>query len=93
MKRSKEKVTLKYSKAEKEFLVKYPEYKNRNGRITGNFFSGLLDMAEQRVKELGSENLKDYFEKGGFDIETFTISISAKMGQKVNERIDGRKFT
>jgi len=38
MVRSKEKVTVKWSKKEKCWISKYPEWKNRNGRITGNSF-------------------------------------------------------
>ena len=93
MKQSKEKVTLKYSKKEQDFITKYPEYKNRNGRITGNFLLGLLELAEETVISRGNESLRDYFDKGGFDIETFKISINAKQGQTNNERVDGRKFT
>ena len=89
--RCKEKVTLKYSKARKEFIVRYPEYTNRNGGITGSFFSHLYDLAESRVIDLGYESLRDYFDKGGFDIDTFTISINAKIGQTQNIRNDGKQ--
>lgn len=90
MKRSPEKVTLKYSKSRSEFILRYPEYTNRNGKITANFISGIFDFAQKEVERLGYKNLKDYFEVGGFDVETFTISINAKVGQKTNKRCDGR---
>jgi len=93
MRASKDKVTLKYSKSRQEFVVNYPEYKNRNGKITASFLSGIFDMAEARAKELGFDTLGEYFKSGGFDIETFKISINAKMGQKINIREDDRCFT
>lgn len=88
--RCKEKVTLKYSKSKKDFISRYPEYKNRNGEITGLFFTSLYQLAESKVIDLGYESLRDYFDKGGFDIDTFTISINAKIGQTQNIRSDGK---
>ena len=88
--RCKEKVTLKYSKARKEFIVRYPEYTNPNGNITGLFFSHIYDLAQSKANDLGYESLRDYFDKGGFDIDTFTISINAKIGQIQNIRTDGK---
>lgn len=88
--RCKEKVTLKYSKARKDFISRYPEYSNRNGEITGLFFTNLYYLAESKANELGYDSLRDYFDKGGFDIDTFTISINAKIGQSQNIRTDGK---
>lgn len=89
--KSKEKVTLKYSNDRNEFILTYPEYTNRNGKITANFISSLYDLAESKANELGYKNLSDYFECGGFDIKTFTISVNAKLGQTINKRCDGDK--
>lgn len=91
MKRSKEKVTAKWSKREKDWLYRYPEYKNRNGRKTAHFFDTIIKMAnDYAVEKLGYKNLRDYFESGGFDPDTFTISINAKVGYTDNISIDNK---
>lgn len=72
------KVTLKWSEKQQDFIVRYPEMPNRNGRITGSFFCHITEMAEDYAKKIGYESLKDYFSKGGFDINTFRITIELK---------------
>lgn len=93
MKRNPEKVTLRYSKKIKDIGLTYPEYTNRNGKITANILLHIYQMAENYAKESGHKNLKEYFDKGGFDFETFTISINAKNNQTQNIRVDGRVFS
>lgn len=89
--RAKEKVTAKWNKKEKDWFYRYPEYKNRNGRITAHFLDTIIHLAEEyAIKELKCKSLRDYFEGGGFDPDTFTISINAKIGQTLNLREDGR---
>lgn len=84
MKRSKEKVTLKWSKNESDWIVKYPEWKNRNARITGSAFCSMIQEFEKFMaknwegKPTGFTNLRDYLSDGGFDPDTFTISVNAK---------------
>jgi general stress protein 26 len=89
MSKTKEKVTAKWNKKEKDWFFRYPEYQNRNGKITAHFFDGMIKYADDYAKELGYEDLRDYFEKGGFDPDTFEIKIHAKLGQKYNIRSDG----
>jgi hypothetical protein len=89
MKKCKERVWSKWSKKESDWIFRYPEYKNSNGRITAKFISGMIETADNTVRSLGYENLRDYFEKGGFDPDTFTISINAKHGSN-NIRVDGK---
>jgi hypothetical protein len=93
MKRNPEKVTLRFSKKENDIVTSYPEYKNRNGKITANILYTFYEMAEKYAKENGYKDLREYFDKGGFDFETFTISINAKNGQTQNIRVDGRVFS
>ncbi len=84
MKRSKEKVTVKWSKTEKDWISKYPEWENRNARITGNAFFGMIQDFDKYISKnsennpSGYKNLRDYLSKGGFDPDTFTISVNAK---------------
>lgn len=85
MKRSKEKVTVKWSKKEKDWVSKYPEWENRNARITGNAFFDMIRKFEEFMskdwqgKPTGFTNLRDYLSNGGFDPDTFTISVNAKL--------------
>jgi len=41
--RSKEKVTVKWSKKENCWISKYPEWRNRNARILGNNFFTMIE--------------------------------------------------
>ncbi len=75
MKRSKEKVTVKWSKKENDWVSKYPEWENRNARILGNNF---FEMIKEFEKWKG-ESLRQVLINGGFDPETFTISVNAKL--------------
>ena len=92
MKRSKQKVIVKWSKREKDWLSKYPEWENRNARITGNAFFNMIKKFEEFMskdwqgKPTGFTNLRDYLSKGGFDPDTFTISVHAKIKNEKNGR-------
>jgi len=83
--RSKEKVTVKWSKKEKDWVSKYPEWENRNGRITGNSFFNMIRLFDESISKDWEGNpgeyksLRDYLETGGFDPDTFTISVNAKI--------------
>ncbi len=85
MKRSKEKVTVKWSTKEKDWISKYPEWKNRNARITGNALFDMIRTWEAFMsknwegKPTGFKSLRDYLSDGGFDPDTFTISVNAKI--------------
>lgn len=84
MKRSKEKVTVKWSNKENDWLSKYPEWENRNARITGNCFFDMIRKWEEFMskdwegKPTGFVSLRKYLSDGGFDPDTFTISVHAK---------------
>lgn len=83
--RSKEKVTVKWSNKEKDWVSKYPEWSNRNGRITGNAFFNMIRKFEDFMskdfegKPTEFTNFRDYLSSGGFDPDTFTISVNAKI--------------
>lgn len=83
------KVIVKWSKKKNDWVSKYPEWENRNARITGNSFFGMIQAWEQSMskdwegKPTGFTTLRDYLDKGGFDANTFTISVKAK--EKVPE--------
>ena len=82
--RSKEKVTVKWSKKERDWITRYPEWKNRNGRITGCSLLHMIAKWEEfhskdwEGKPTGFISLRKYLEEGGFDPDTFTISVNAK---------------
>ena len=84
MKISKEKVTVKWSKKENDWLSKYPEWKNRSVRIIGNSFFNMISKWEEFMskdwegKPTGFVSLRQYLSDGGFDPDTFTISVNAK---------------
>jgi len=81
---SKEKVTVKWSKKEKDWVSKYPEWKNRNAIITGNAFFDMIRKFEEFMskdwegKPTRFKSLREYLSEGGFDPDTFTISVHAK---------------
>lgn len=81
----KEKVTVKWSKKEKDWVSRYPEWPNRNARITGGAFFDMIRKFEEFMskdwegKPTGFTNLRDYLSSGGFDPDTFTISVKAKL--------------
>lgn len=82
------KVTVKWSKREKDWQSRYPEWENRNARITGNSFFIMIQKFEEFMskdwqgKPTGFTNLRDYLSNGGFDPDTFTISVKAKKTNK-----------
>ena len=79
-----EKVTVKWSTKEKDWMSRYPEWENRNARIMGNAFFDMIKQFENSMsknwegKPTGFTNLRDYLSDGGFDPDTFTISVKAK---------------
>jgi len=85
MKRSKEKVVVKWSKKEKDWISKWPEWPNRNARITGNCFFDMIRKFEEFMskdwegKPTDFKNLREHLSDGGFDPDTFTISVNAKV--------------
>jgi len=84
MAKRKERVTVKWSKKENDWQSKYPEWENRNARITGNSFFNMITKWEEFMskdwegKPTGFVSLRQYLENGGFDPDTFTISVYAK---------------
>lgn len=82
---SKEKVIVKWSTTEKDWVSKYPEWKNKNARITGNAFFSMIRKFEEFMssdwegKPTGFKNLRQYLSDGGFDPDTFKISVNAKL--------------
>ena len=89
MEKAKEKVTAKWNKKEQDWFFRFPEYQNRNGKITASFINGMIEYANNYAKKLGCKDLRDYFESGGFDPDTFEIKIHAILGQTKNIRSDG----
>lgn len=93
MKRSKEKVTVKWSKKENDWVSRYPEWPNRNGRITGNAFFSMIQEFEKFMsknwegKPTGFTNLRDYLISGGFDPDTFTITVNALKKEDASNKI------
>jgi len=79
-----EKVTVKWSKREQDWISRYPEWNNRNARIVGNSFFGLIQEWEKFMskdwegKPTGFTTLRNYLDEAGFDADTFTISVQAK---------------
>lgn len=77
-------VTVKWSRKQKEWISKYPEWENRNARITGNAFFEMIRAFENFMskdwegKPTGFKNLREYLSSGGFDPDTFTISVKIK---------------
>lgn len=70
----KEKVTVKWSKKEESWISRYPEWQNRNAKILGNNFFGMIEEFEKYK----GKSLREFLEEGGFDPDTFTISVKAK---------------
>jgi len=77
-----EKVTVKWSKKEQDWISKYPEMPNRNGRITGNAFFLMIQKFEEFMrtdwegKSTGFTSFRTYLKDGGFDPDSFTISVN-----------------
>lgn len=85
MSKYREKVTVKWSKKENDWISNYPDCENRNARITGNSFFTMITKFEEFMstnwegKPTGFTNLRDYLSNGGFDPDTFTISVKEKL--------------
>lgn len=79
-----ERVIVKWSKKENDWISKYPEWKNRNAKIAGNAFFTMIDQFEKLMrtnwegKPTGFVNLRQYLIDGGFDPDTFVISVKAQ---------------
>lgn len=73
---SKEKVTVKWSKREKDWQSKYPEWPNRNARIVGNAFFTMIRLYEDQMRPMGYKDFRDYLTKAGLDPDTFTITVT-----------------
>lgn len=71
---AKPKVTIKWSKREKDWLSQYPEWKNRSARILGNNFFTMISEFEKWK----GEELRKVISDAGFDPDSFTISVTAK---------------
>lgn len=70
----KEKVTLKWSKKEHDWIITYPEWENRNPRILWiNFLSMMREYAEWKW-----QSIEETIEQIGFDPKTFTMSVKIK---------------
>lgn len=75
-----QKVTVKWSKRENDWVSKYPEWENRNARILGNNFFTMI----QEYEKCKGESLRQVLINGGFDPDTFTISVKAKTKDDVS---------
>jgi hypothetical protein len=73
--RSKEKVTVKWNKKEKDFIARYPEWPNRNPRILANNIFTML----QEFEKWKGISLIETIKEAGFDPDTFVISVNAKI--------------
>lgn len=79
-----EKVTVKWSKRENDWEAKYPETENRSGRICSNAFFTMINQFEEFMrtdwegKPTGFKSLRQYLIEGGFDPDTFIISVKQK---------------
>ncbi len=74
----KEKVTVKWSKREKDWVSKWPEWENRNAKILGNNFFGMI----REYEEWSGKKIRNIISEAGFDPDTFTISVKAKSRQQ-----------
>jgi hypothetical protein len=74
---SKEKVTVKWSKREKDWQSRYPEWPNRNARIVGGAMLSMITRFEERMQPMGYKDFRDYLTKAGLDPDTFTITVKA----------------
>ncbi len=79
-----EKVKVRWSKKENDWVSTYPEWKNRNARITGNAFFDMIRKWEEFMskdwqgKPTGFTTLRNYLDSGGFDADSFEITVKAK---------------
>lgn len=83
-----ERVVVKWSKKENDWISKYPEWPNRNARITGNAFFTMIQEFEKFMrsnwegKPTGFISLRQYLKDGGFDPDSFTIFVKAATQQE-----------
>ena len=83
--RSKEKITIKWSRKGKCWIAKFPEWGNRNASILSKNLLSMINLYEEDMKKLFKndperfKSLYDYISEGGFDPETFSISVNAKI--------------
>lgn len=83
MAKRKERVTVKWSKKENDWQSRFPEWPNRNAKITGNAFFSMIQKFEELKRTnfagepTGFKSLREYLKEGGFDPDTFTISVYA----------------
>ena len=68
------KVVLKWSKKQNEFIAKYPAMQNRNGSIVAKAFLYMMTDFEKSIKN----DLRTYLTEGGFDADSFTITVKVK---------------
>lgn len=84
MPKHKPRALVKWSKKENDWEAHYPEWPNRNARITASSFFTMIKKFEEFMgkdwegKPTGFTSLRQYLEDGGFDPDTFTISVYAK---------------
>ena len=80
-----QKVYVKWNKKEKDWYSHFPEWENRNARIVGNCFFLMIQKYEEFMKRdyAGRDtdfiSLRDHLESAGFDPDSFTISVKAKI--------------
>jgi hypothetical protein len=77
----KDKVSLKWSKKENDWLMKYPN--NAGKGVGGTFFNMIRKLEEFMSKDwegkpTGFTSLRQYLGDSGFDPDTFTISVQVK---------------
>lgn len=86
----KNKVVLKWSKKRKDWEVNHPEWPSRNADIIGDALFEMIARFEKFMstnwegKPTGFTNLRDYLERGGFDPDTFTISVKGPTEENKN---------
>ncbi len=83
----KEKVTVKWSKKEKDWISKWPEWENRNAKILGNNFFTMI----QEFEKYKGEKLRKVISDAGFDPDSFTISVRAKKLAELELKIESLK--
>ena len=85
--RSKEKITLKWSKKERDWISHWPEWENGNARAVSHCFFNMIRKYEEFMsynwegKRTEFKSLRDHLIEGGFDPDTFTISVNAKLNK------------
>jgi len=84
MKKISKKVTLRWSKKENDWICEWPEWENRSAKaIAGGFFDMIQKFEEFMSKDFegrptGFVTFREYLLSGGFDPDTFKITVEAK---------------